>query len=90
MLNGNVPDNLDVRGDWRSPRFVSRAAEADATSKVIDKFPWLAETEVGLELAGLSPDQIRRALSERQRAQGRSILDRLTATPEAPASGNVS
>lgn len=77
MLNGGGPENLDVCLDWRNPRYVSRAAEADSTSKVIDKFPWLAETEVGLELAGLSPDQIRRALVERQRANGRRVLDRL-------------
>jgi hypothetical protein len=77
MLNGDVPADLDIREDWRNPRYVSRAAEADATSKTIDKFPWLAETEVGLELAGLSPDQIRRALAERQRANGRAVLARL-------------
>lgn len=79
MLNRDVPADLDVRLDWRNPRYVSKAAEADAASKVIDKFPWLAETEVGLELAGLSPDQIRRALAERQRARGREVLGRLAA-----------
>jgi hypothetical protein len=83
MLNGDVPANLDVREDWRNPRYVSRAVEADATSKVIDKFPWLAETEVGLEMSGLTPDQIRRALVERTRAQGRAVLNRLV-----PDSGN--
>lgn len=79
MLNGDVPRDLDVRMDWRNPRYVSKAAEADAAAKVIDKFPWLAETEVGLELSGLSPDQIRRALAERQRARGREVLGRLVA-----------
>lgn len=77
MLNGSVPADLDVQFDWRNPRYVSKAAEADAASKVIDKFPWLAETEVGLELSGLSPDQIRRALAERQRQNGRDVLNRL-------------
>jgi hypothetical protein len=77
MLNGSVPDTLDLRPVWRNPIHVSRAQAADAGSKVIDKFPWLAETEVGLEIAGLSPDQVRRALAERQRAQGRAVLGRL-------------
>lgn len=78
MLNdGDIPPDLDVRPQWRSPVHTSRAQAADAGSKVIEKFPWLAETEVGLELAGLTPDQIRRALAERQRAQGRRVLDRL-------------
>jgi hypothetical protein len=78
MLNGgNLPADLDVRASWRSPMHESRAQAADAGTKVIEKFPWLAETSVGLELAGLTPDQIRRAQAERQRANGRSTLDRL-------------
>ncbi len=78
MLNGgDVPANLDVQPVWRNPMHVSRAAAADAGSKVIDKFPWLAETEVGLELAGLSPSQIKRAMAERRRAEARSLLARV-------------
>lgn len=92
MLNGGAPGDLDIREDWRNPRYVSKAAEADAASKTIDKFPWLAETEVGLELAGLSADQIRRALNERRRAAGAlplsEIRDRLArdavSDPAAP------
>ena len=79
MLNGdNVPADLSVQPAWRNPMHVSRAAAADAGSKIIDKFPWLAETEVGLELSGLSPDQIRRAMSEKRKAEGRALLGRLT------------
>jgi hypothetical protein len=77
MVNRRLPDNLDVRPLIRNPTFVSRSQAADAGSKVIDKMPWLAETEVGLELMGLTPDQARRALAERTRAQGRAVLDRL-------------
>jgi hypothetical protein len=63
---------------WRDPRFLSRAAEADAGSKQVSAIPWLAETEVGLELLGLDPQQIQRALGERRRASGRAILEGLT------------
>lgn len=66
---------MDTR--WRSPIFVSRAAEADAGSKQIAAVPWLAETEIGLELAGLDGQQIRRALSEKRRAAGGSLLDKI-------------
>lgn len=80
MLNrGDVPADLNVRPVWRNPMHVSRAAAADAGTKVIDKFPWLAETSVGLELSGLSPDQIKRALAERQRANGTSLLREIAA-----------
>lgn len=79
MLNGSLPADLDIRARWRPHAYVSRAAAADAGSKVIDKAPWLAESEVGLELLGLSPDQIRRALNDKRRAAGRGVLDALLA-----------
>jgi hypothetical protein len=50
---------------FRNPRYLSRAAEADAGLKQIQAVPWLAETEVGLELLGLDPQQVQRALAER-------------------------
>lgn len=85
MLNqGSLPDSLDIRPVFRNPMNVSRAQAADAGTKILEKLPWLEETEVGLELMGLTPDQARRALSERRRSQGRATLDRLTG-----ASGNV-
>jgi hypothetical protein len=68
---------LNVR--WRSPMHVSRAAAADAGAKQISSVPWLAETEVGLELLGLSPEQVERATAERRRAQARQTLASLLA-----------
>ncbi|MGW3545887.1 phage portal protein [Nocardia niigatensis] len=59
---------------WRSPVYLSRAAEADAGSKQVAAVPWLAETEVGLELIGLSEQQIKRAMSEKRRLAGRGVL----------------
>lgn len=89
MLGGDLPDNLDVRARWRNPRFVSRAAAADAGSKVIDKAPWLAESEVGLELLGLSGDQIRRAMADKRRAAGSGVLTTLQAAAERIANGQT-
>lgn len=71
---GDIPANLDVRPRWRNPMHVSRAAAADAGTKIIDKVPWLAESEVGLELLGLSEDQITRAMNDKRRAAGSGIL----------------
>lgn len=77
MSGVDMPDNLDIRPLWRNPINASRAQAADAGSKIIDKLPWLAETQVGLELIGLTPDQARRAAAERRSARGRATLDRL-------------
>lgn len=52
---------------WRDPRYTSKASQADAGLKQIQAVPWLAESEVALELLGLDPQQIRRAMADRER-----------------------
>lgn len=57
---------------WRSPMYLSKAAEADAGAKQVGAGPeWLKETRVGMELLGLSTQQIDRALAERKLSAGR-------------------
>lgn len=91
ILNGDdgIPSEyLSIRPDWLGAKFESRAAKADAGTKQVAAVQWLAETEVGLELLGLTPDQIKRALSEKRRAAGRQVLAALaTQTPQANANG---
>lgn len=59
---------------WRSPLYLSRAAQADAGMKQLAAVPWLAETDVGLELLGLDEQQIDRAVAERRRLGGSAAL----------------
>lgn len=66
-----------VAPKWRSPVYLSRAAQADAGLKQMQAVPWLAETEVGLELLGLDEQQIARAQAERRRVEGRRALTAL-------------
>jgi hypothetical protein len=73
--------SLDVK--WRSPRFLSRAAQADAGQKQLAAVPWLAETEVGLELLGLDEQQVRRAMADRRRNGGSAALRALAAGQRA-------
>ena len=86
MLNNETsvpPEWLSIDTKWRNPAFLSRAAQADAGSKVIGSIPWLAETEVGLELLGLDDQQIQRALAERRRNGGSAALRAITAAAVA-------
>lgn len=77
-----------IEAKWRSPIYLSRAAAADAGAKQIAVVPWLAETEVGLELLGLDEQQIRRAMADRRRAAGRAVIAALTPpAPQANANG---
>ena len=73
-----LPD-LRVRPRWGDPVMTSPTAKADAGMKVIAAQPWLGETEVGLELLGLSQDQIHRAMSDRRRSAGSDVLEALAA-----------
>lgn len=68
---------LTLKPKWRSARYESRAAMADAGAKQIASLPWLGETEVGLEMLGLDASQIERALSERRRAQAVALTKTL-------------
>lgn len=80
----HIPDEwLSIKPEWLGAKFESRAAKADAGAKQIGAVPWLAETEVGLELLGLDEQQIKRALADRRRAAGRNVIAALT-PPAAP------
>jgi hypothetical protein len=68
-----------LRAHWANPATPSVVSAADAFSKQSTAIPDLASTTVGLELAGLDPDQIRRYQAERRRAAGRATVDQLIA-----------
>jgi hypothetical protein len=73
-LNEIPPEWATIAPKWRPPIYLSRAAQADAGAKQLAVVPWLAETEVGLELLGLDRQQIDRAMADKRRAAGRAVL----------------
>lgn len=90
MANGEtaIPASWSSIGmKWRSPVHLSRAAAADAGAKQLGAVPWLADTEIGLELLGLDEQQIRRAMAEKRRQSGsaalRAIVDAAQAVTNA-------
>lgn len=67
-----------IDAKFRSPLYLSRAAQADAGSKQLGAGPeWLKETEVGLELLGLDAQQVKRAMAEKRRTGSPSIVQAL-------------
>lgn len=88
MQNGHteVPEEYrTIDTHWRNPRYLSRAAMADAGSKQIAAVPALAQTEVGLELLGLDPQQVKRASAEMRRARLAGSLAGFSAASQPPA-----
>lgn len=79
-----IPDDWkSIDAQWRDPRYLAKSAQADAGMKQVSAVPWLAESEVGLELLGLTPQQVKRAMADKRRVSSLSLVDRLTST-EAP------
>lgn len=83
------PEWKTIDTNWRDPRYQSRAAQADAGVKQLSAVEWLKETEVGLELLGLAPQQIKRALADRRRVSAQQLLTSL-ATQAAVPDGDAS
>lgn len=78
MLNGLADEPESWRSidtNWRSARFESRAAVADAGAKIAATVPGLVDTDVGLELLGLTPEQIARFRAERRRVDDQVPVD---------------
>lgn len=71
------PEWQSIEPRFRDPRYTSKSARADAGLKQLQAVPWLAESEVGLELLGLDEQQIRRALADKRRMGGSAALSRV-------------
>jgi hypothetical protein len=78
-MAGQTVELTDITPLWRNPRHLTRSAQADAGLKQVKALPWLADTKIGLELIGLTPDQIARATAEKQAAQARAQEQELAA-----------
>ncbi|MFE9735478.1 phage portal protein [Streptomyces sp. NPDC005863] len=64
---------------WRNPATPTVAAQADATVKLVQAGILPADSDVTLEMAGLTEGQRQRVAADRRRARGATVLDRLAA-----------
>lgn len=79
-VRGGSADMSGLRAQFTDPAIVSPSARADAFSKLSTAIPGFGESEVGMEFAGLSREQINRFVVERTRNQA---ADRLALLAEA-------
>ncbi|MBP2581924.1 hypothetical protein J3A78_002402 [Streptomyces sp. PvR006] len=80
VRDGEPPDpSRRVETVWRNPATPTIAAQTDAAVKMVQAGLLPADSEVALEMAGLTEDQRQRVASERRRAQGRQLLASMTA-----------
>jgi len=81
-----VPTELrSLSAQFTDPAIVSPSARADAFSKLSSSIEGFGNSEVGMEYAGLTREQIVRFQVDRRRASAGNRLDALAAAVKAPA-----
>lgn len=81
-LNTVPREMKDLRAQFTDPSMASPAAQADAFVKRAQVIPGFAESEVGLEMAGLTREQILRFKAEQKRVGARNLLAALSNSPD--------
>jgi hypothetical protein len=81
--DGEPPDKSKrIEAVWRNPATPTIAAQTDAVVKMVQAGILPADSDVALEMAGLSEAQRQRVAADRRRAQGRALIERLTQAAE--------
>lgn len=79
VRDGEPPDKTRrIETVWRNPATPTLAAQTDAAVKLVQAGIIPAESDVTLELAGLTEGQRQRVRADRQRLRGSQVLDRLS------------
>jgi hypothetical protein len=79
-----TPEMKKLSAQFTDPAIVSPSSAADAFTKRASAIPGFASSEVGLESAGLTREQIIRFRAEMRRASAGSIVESLRAQPADP------
>lgn len=80
VRDGEPPEkSRRIETVWRNPATPTVAAQADATVKLVQAGIIPPDSDVTLEMAGLTEGQRKRVSADRRRANGRAVLDRLAA-----------
>lgn len=90
VRDGKAPDKTRrIETVWRNPATPTVAAQADATVKLVQAGIIPADSDVALEMAGLTENQRQRVRADRVRSAGRAsstaLMDRLAALDSRPA-----
>lgn len=93
LRDGVLPPELSgMRSKWRNAATPTVAANADAMTKKISVFPWMADSDVALESMDLDPADVERLKVDRDRSRTTSmanaILARTQPTPQALAAAS--
>lgn len=90
VQNGEPPEkSRRIETVWRNPATPTIAAQTDAAVKLAQAGIIPPDSDVLLEMAGLTEDQRQRVATDRRRAEGRAFLSSLTAAADSdPEAGD--
>ncbi|TYK45162.1 phage portal protein [Actinomadura decatromicini] len=83
VANGEVPDRARrIETVWRNAATPTIASQTDAAVKLVQTGILPADSDVTLEMVGLTESQRQRVQSDRRRARGATLLDTIVNGPE--------
>lgn len=85
-LSVTPPEMRSLSAQFTDPAIVSPSARADAFSKLATSIEGFGASEVGMEYAGLTREQIVRFRADQRRVSARSRLEAFAAAVTAPSS----
>jgi len=86
-LTEATPELYKLRAKFRDPATPSKASAADAVTKQVSTFPWMADSDVALEQLGYDETTIERLRIDRQRAKAGDRLTSLVAAAKSIRQG---
>lgn len=93
VQTGQPPDKTRrIECVWRNPATPTIASSTDAAVKLVQAGILPSDSDVTLEMVGLTESQRQQVAADRRRAQGNALMDRLaqiaSASPAAPAAAS--
>jgi len=90
LLRGGSADMSGLRAQFTDPAIVSPSARADSFSKLSAAITGFGDSEVGMEYAGLTREQIDRFVAERRRSEASSRIAQLVNVAKGLRNGDSS
>lgn len=82
-LDSPPPELKKLDALWRDPENPPQSAAGDFLIKVVQAFPWLAESKVPLEQLGWDATTVERAWADKRKANVTALIQSMTPRPDA-------
>lgn len=78
-LSDLTPEEKSLTVRFKDPAYPAIVSETDAVTKLCSVFDWMKDSEVLIERLGFSEDELTRLMIDKDRAQGKQMLETIAA-----------